>query len=95
MFKLHTFVHLDIGECDPSSPTKICGNHTCENTEGDYNCVCNAGYENDGDNHSCTGTTLISKYLILFISIFSALQHFNSNENLNRFDSFSYASLHC
>lgn len=42
--------YTDVDEC-MSSPCH--SNATCTNTNGTYNCVCDAGYEGDGMN--CRG----------------------------------------
>ena len=42
---------VDVNECDDN----VCPqNTTCKNTEGSYQCSCDAGFKQDGDN--CTGT---------------------------------------
>lgn len=45
------FCFADINEC---SGDHGC-NHTCSNTDGSYNCVCDRGYSLDDDERSCTG----------------------------------------
>ena len=53
---------LDINECTEN--VAICGIHTCSNTDGSYECICNAGYEVADDNQTCIG-----KYQIVMIII--------------------------
>ena len=47
---------LDTDECQEEMDNNCDTEATCINTEGHYNCVCNAGYEGDGFN-------CISKFL--------------------------------
>ena len=45
---------LDINECARDHGC----NHTCINTEGSYNCICDDGYMLHLDERNCTGTLL-------------------------------------
>ena len=47
---------LDTDECQEEMDNNCDTEATCINTEGHYNCVCNAGYEGDGFN--CTSKFL-------------------------------------
>ena len=50
----NTFISLcvfpDLDECEKQA----CGNGTCKNTVGSYNCLCYPGFENS-HNHDCIG----------------------------------------
>ena len=46
-------VYIDVDEC--LSDRHLCGVGTCRNTEGNYTCICPAGYQLLPDN-TCMGS---------------------------------------
>jgi len=42
---------LDINEC--AQNPAVCSNGACENTIGNYRCICNSGYEVDDTGKTC------------------------------------------
>ena len=51
------FTIEDIDECSNNvgSQTDLCPNGQCQNTNGDYNCVCSTGYRNTANRKECVG----------------------------------------
>ena len=48
--------HTDIDECAENS--SLC-EHICNNTEGNYTCDCDEGYELNSNGYSCTGEAML------------------------------------
>ena len=46
-------MHTDIDECVSPDMNDCHDSATCHNTEGNYNCDCDDGY--DGDGYNCSG----------------------------------------
>ena len=49
----HTHYHADINECMNDMLNTCDARATCNDTDGSFDCACNAGYYGDGFN--CTG----------------------------------------
>ena len=49
-------VYVDTNECELGAGC----DHECTNTQGSYVCSCRLGYNLDTDNHTCSGTDLLS-----------------------------------
>ena len=58
LFCIHNF--LDIDECSNSTLNNCHADATCTNTDGNFTCTCNNGYEGDGTN--CTGSSLLDSW---------------------------------
>lgn len=50
------FLLIDVDEC--AEGIVDCGEAACINTPGDYDCVCDSGYELNGDGLNCTSKPL-------------------------------------
>lgn len=51
----HVIIIADINECSLGQPAYDC-DQVCENTEGGYNCACEAGYRLLNDSRTCEGS---------------------------------------
>ena len=67
MIKYFVNCFLEIDDC--ADPDTIClGKHThCENTPGDYICVCNKGFWEHPEEYVCYGGCVISFLLPSFL----------------------------
>ena len=72
---MQLYNYLDIDEC--TRGTSGC-DHNCTNTDGSYYCTCMDGYEQESDNHTCTGNDYVlmmqsSVALVAFDSSFAVI----------------------
>lgn len=49
------FLHADVDECSPDSPSPHDCAQQCVNTPGGFTCECEEGYQNINDGRFCIG----------------------------------------
>ena len=74
MQELLFFSHIDIDECNISTPCSEVNNTFCVNTMGSYLCECVNGYKEDNDSRNCIGWYLVCSTKLLCTTTIACLQ---------------------
>lgn len=73
--QLFPLLNADTNECDVGNP---CGNGTCTNVVGGFECACDDGFE-PGSMMTCEGTSSVHKTQVTFLeALWKKITQFSS-----------------